>query len=324
VVLAAGPFTDSFLAGSAPPRLRPTLGVHLVLDAGRAPHDGRALVLRTPHDNRLFFYLPAGARTIVGTTDTDWSPAQSPGRAPRLGDEIRARASDVAYLLEALNHALPSLGIGPADVLSTYAGLRPLLATSAHSPSETSREHDIARGPDGTLTVVGGKLTTLRRMAEQTVDATVGLLHASGSETRIGPCETGDRLLPGGGPVPDLGPALPEDVRRRLADAYGSRGAQLTALITAQPALATRIDAQLPYIWAEVVQAVRAEHARDVEDVLRRRVPLFRDARDQGLAAAERTAAILAAELGWDDAHRDRAAARYRTAVAASRRWRDE
>ena len=79
VVSAAGPFTDSLLAGSAARRLRPTLGVHLVFDAARVPHGGRALVLRTPRDNRLFFVLPAGARTIVGTTDTDWSP---PGIRP--------------------------------------------------------------------------------------------------------------------------------------------------------------------------------------------------------------------------------------------------
>ena len=76
-----------------------------MLDAARVPHDGRALVLRSPRDNRLFFVLPAGARTVIGTTDTDWP---SP-RPPRIDDDIRARGEDVAYLLEAANHAFPSL-----------------------------------------------------------------------------------------------------------------------------------------------------------------------------------------------------------------------
>jgi glycerol-3-phosphate dehydrogenase len=92
---ATGPFTDGFLGG-ARRRLRPTLGVHLVFDAGRVPHGGRAIVLRSPRDNRLFFVLPAGPRTVVGTTDTDFAPAEDPERPPRVGDEIRARGADVA------------------------------------------------------------------------------------------------------------------------------------------------------------------------------------------------------------------------------------
>ncbi|HVV51365.1 MAG TPA: FAD-dependent oxidoreductase, partial [Polyangia bacterium] len=137
VVSATGPFTDGFLDGPRR-RLRPTLGVHLVFDAARVPHGGRALVLRTPQDNRLYFVLPAGPRTIVGTTDTDFAPAEDPARAPRVGDEIRARGADVAYLLAAARHAFPALGLGPDDVVSTFAGLRPLLAGNASTPSETS------------------------------------------------------------------------------------------------------------------------------------------------------------------------------------------
>ncbi len=140
VVSATGPFTDGFLGG--PRRLRPTLGVHLVVDAARVPHGGRALVLRTPQDNRLYFVLPAGPRTIVGTTDTDFAPAEDPGRAPRVGDQIRAHGSDVAYLLEALNHAFPSLRLGPGDVVSTFAGLRPLLAgPRADAFGDVARTH---------------------------------------------------------------------------------------------------------------------------------------------------------------------------------------
>ena len=156
-----------------------------MFDAARVPHGGRALVLRTPQDNRLYFVLPAGPRTIVGTTDTDFTPAESRERGPRVGDEIRARGADVAYLLEAARHAFPALGLGPDDVVSTYAGLRPLLAGNAHTPSETSREHDISRTIDGIIVVAGGKLTTLRRMAEETVDLVVDTLRARRRRTAI-------------------------------------------------------------------------------------------------------------------------------------------
>ena len=321
VVSATGPFTDSFLADRRP-RLRPTLGVHVVFDAARVPHGGRALVLRSPRDNRLFFVLPADARTIVGTTDTD-QPGELP---PRLDDDIRARGSDVAYLLEAANHAFPALRLGPDDVLSTFAALRPLLATSAQTPSATSREHDIVREPDGVIVVAGGKLTTLRRMGEETVDVVLRELLAAGFERDVAPCTTATRPLPGGGLVPaSLATAgLDTDISERLALAYGSRAGQLQALLAASPALAERIDPQLPFIWAEVVQSARHDHARTIADVLTRRVPVFRDGLDQGLAAAPRVAALIGEELDWDDARRARELAAYEGVVTRSRRWRQD
>jgi glycerol-3-phosphate dehydrogenase len=325
---ATGPFTDGFLSDGfpgAPRRLRPTLGVHLVFDAARLPHGGRALVLRTPQDNRLYFVLPAGARTIVGTTDTDFTPAEDPTRGPRVGDEIRARGADVTYLLEAARHAFPSLALDPGDVVSTFAGLRPLLAGNAHSPSETSREHEIARTPDGVVIVAGGKLTTLRRMAEQATDAVVEALRAAGLERALGPCATRDRPLPGGGPPPDAltAPERAPDVSVRLG-VYGGRATALLDLCAESPALGERIDPALPYLWAEVVHAARREQARDLADVLVRRLPLFRDAADQGLAAAPQAAALVGRELGWDDGRRARAVADYQAAVRLSRRWQTE
>jgi glycerol-3-phosphate dehydrogenase len=324
VVSATGPFTDGFLTG--PRRLRPTLGVHLVFDAGRLSHGGRALVLRSPRDNRLFFVLPAGARTIVGTTDTDFVPAEDRARPPRVGDEIRARGADVAYLIEGLRHAFPSLDLGPDDVLSTYAGLRPLLAAAAHTPSETSREHEISRGPDGVLVVAGGKLTTLRRMAEEAVDKVVETLRAAGVERPLAACVTAARPLPGGGSPPAALAAheFGADVAARIGSAYGARAGQLLSILAGAPALAERIDPDLGYLWAEVVHAARYERALDLDDVLARRVPIFRDARDQGLAVVARAAALVGAEFGWDPPKSARKISRYREIVERSRRWRDE
>ena len=322
VISATGPFTDSFVAGGGAPRLRPTLGVHLVFDAARLPHNGRVLVLRSPRDNRLFFVLPAGLRTHVGTTDTDW-PSPEP---PRLGSDIRARGADVAYLLEALNHCMPSLRLAADDVLSTYAGLRPLLATGANTPSQTSREHDIALQPDGMIIVAGGKLTTMRRMGEQVVDRALDVLRATGLERPIDSCVTAHRRLPGGGPPPAALAASPlaEDVRAHLAAAYGARAADLLAMMAPFDHLAARIDPELPYVWGEVAFAARHEHARSVVDALVRRVPLFRDARDQGLAAAGDAATLLADELGWTPTERARAVDDYRATVDRSRLWRGE
>jgi glycerol-3-phosphate dehydrogenase len=324
VVSATGPFTDGFLEG--PRRLRPTLGVHLTLDAAQVPHGGRATVLRSPRDNRLFFVLPAGRRTIVGTTDTDFTPVEDPGRPPRVGDEIRARGADVRYLIEAARHAFPSLALEPVDVLSTYAGLRPLLAAAAHTPSETSREHEISRAADGVVVIAGGKLTTLRLMAEQTVDVVVETLRAAGVERALAPSTTATRALPGAGPPPAAlaAHALDDDVADRIGGAYGARAGQVLAIVDAAPELATRIDPGLGYLWAEVVHGARHEFARDLTDVLARRVPIFRDARDQGLAVVERAAKLVGTELGWDLARTRREIEEYRAAVARSRRWQAE
>jgi glycerol-3-phosphate dehydrogenase len=329
VVNATGPFSDTFdrRGRHAPRNLRPTLGVHILVPADRLPHGGRVFVLRSPRDNRLFFVMPAGPRTYIGTTDTDWSsPSDADGGSPAMADDIRARRADVEYLLEAVNHAFPPARLGPDDVLATTAGLRPLIAPgSGSTPSETSREHELIREPDGLLTIAGGKLTTLRRMGEQVVDAVVEILRGKGREEPVGPCVTATRPLPGGGPparLPADGDELPLDVREHLVRTYGSRVLDVLALRATAPALASRIDPELPYLWAEVVHAIQHEHAREVSDVLMRRVPLFRQARDQGLAAAPLVAASLGEILGWSSPRRQSSLEDYEFAVARSRAWR--
>jgi len=327
VVNATGPFSDAFDRGRH--NLRPTLGVHLVFDGGRLPLGGRGLVLRSPRDGRIFFALPAGRRAIVGTTDTDWHP---PGRGggPTIDDEIRAARADVDYLLEAAGHFFPAAALGPDDVIATYAGLRPLIAAPAHTPSSTSREHEIIREPDGVVTVAGGKLTTYRRMAEEVVDVVVERLRDAGVERPIGPCLTRTRPLPGTGPTPAATPAmlgeheLGADVEQHLVGTYGAAAAAVVAAIDEAPELGRRIDPELPYLWAEVVHGARLEHAREVEDALARRIPLLREARDQGLGAAEHAAALMGRVLGWSDRRRARSVERYRDAVAATRRWRQD
>jgi glycerol-3-phosphate dehydrogenase len=322
VVNCTGPFSDAFRGGR--PVLRPTLGVHAVFEAERLPTAGRAIVINSPRDGRLIFTLPAGARTIVGTTDTDWHPPDGSLR-PRPQDEIRAGTADVDYLLEAANHAFPPAHLTRQEVVSTFAGLRPLISSDAASPSATSREHEIWVDRQGLLTVAGGKLTTMRRMGEEAVDRLVELLRSRGLDRPLEVCQTRTRPLPGAVHAPELGSyELAGDVKARLENAYGARAGQVAALAAASPSLSRRLVADLPYLRAEVTFAVRHDLAVGVEDVLRRRVPVFRDASDQGLAVVEEVGRIVGEELGWTPARRERSVAEYRAAVAASSRWRSE
>jgi glycerol-3-phosphate dehydrogenase len=323
IVNATGPFSDAFRGGAR--LLRPTLGVHIVVAADRLPTRGRAVVLRSPRDGRLVFALPAGARTFVGTTDTDFIP---PGRsigAPSPDDDIEARAADVDYLVETVRHAFPATALGRGDVLSTWAGLRPLVApASAGAPSSTSREHEIVLDGRGLLTIAGGKLTTMRSMAEEAVDLLVDRLRAHGLDRPLAACTTRTRPLPGAGAAGEGLPAgveAGEDVRDHLLRTYGARAPQVLALALARPSLVGRLSPDLPYLAAEIVFAVRDDRACTLVDVLRRRVPLFRDAMDQGLGTLETAADLVAAELGWGTERRAVEIRAYTRARAASRRW---
>jgi glycerol-3-phosphate dehydrogenase len=324
VVNAAGPFSDSFRGGA--PVLRPTLGVHIVVDAARLPTDGRVIVINSPRDGRLIFTLPAGARTIVGTTDTDWrADGDTTSRPPIPDDDIRARGPDVDYLLEAANHAFPPAALDRGDVISTFAGLRPLLGSDAASPSAVSREHEIWVDRHGVLTVAGGKLTTMRKMGEEAVDHLIELLRARGVDRPLGPCLTGERPLPGGAAPADLDDfELARDVKVRLQTAYGAHASQVAALAASHEPLAGRLAPGLPYLRAEVIHAVRHEHAVDVDDVLRRRIPLFRDALDGGIEAAQDVSRLMAGELDWSASEQAASLQRYRSSVVAAQRWQRE
>jgi glycerol-3-phosphate dehydrogenase len=321
VVNATGPFSDSFHGSGR--MVRPTLGVHVVFDASRLPTGGRAVVVRSPRDHRIMFTLPAGPRTVFGTTDTDWQP-DTEDRAPAPGDAIGARGDDVAYLLEAARHAFPAAALEPSDVISTFAGLRPLLASDEANPSASSREHAIWVDQDGVLTVAGGKLTTMRRMGEETVDRLIELLATRGVDRPLARCSTRTRPLPGGdGAASSLDRhELGTDVRAHLVTAYGARAGQVLAMAAPDPSLAERLCPELPYLRVEALFAIRQDHACEVEDVLRRRVLLFRDDREQGLGVAGLVADMLARELGWSPARRARSLRAYEDAVARSRAWR--
>jgi glycerol-3-phosphate dehydrogenase len=334
VVLAAGAWTDEAVRRFELPvgreLLRRTKGVHIVIPHERLPL-ARACTLISPVDGRVIFAIPWRGRTVVGTTDTDFD-----GTA----DDVHADADDVRYLCESANGYFPASDLAPADVIATWAGLRPLIRAGDDQPeSAVSREHEVFTRDDGVVIIAGGKLTTYRRMAAEAVRAATRWLRehddgfeAAGREragTKHRPLPGGDGLEPptlesvaaiGRALMDELG--LDADAATHLCGVYGARAPTLAALVRATPALGQRMDAELPYLWAEVEFAVVHDRARTVDDVLSRRVPLLLVARDQGLGVCDEVAARMAARLGWSTDERARQLAVYRQAVADSRRFR--
>ncbi len=270
------------------PGIRPAKGVHVTVPANRLPTD-LAVVLPVPGDRRTIFVVPWGGQVYLGTTDTDYRGSL---------EDPRATPDDVGYILEAANHSLTT-HLSPADVTGVWAGLRPLLADD-RVPARTadlSRRHQVGVSPSGLVTVTGGKLTTYRLMAADTVDRVVGLL---GRGSRRSP--TASLRLHGAaggghraGP-PGTDPALWDHLTRR----YGAEAGSVLALARTRPELARPLVEGLPYLVAEAVWAARYEMAHTLEDVLSRRTrALLRDRLATARAAPE-VAGVLAGEMGWD------------------------
>jgi glycerol-3-phosphate dehydrogenase len=332
VILAAGAWTDEmirrFELPFERPLLRRTKGVHVVLPRERLPL-ARAITLISPVDGRVMFALPWRERSVLGTTDTDYTGS---------ADDVAADAADVKYLCDSGNGYFPGANLEPHDVIATWAGLRPLIAAPPNvDESAVSREHEVFTRPDGLVIIAGGKLTTYRRMARETVHKAIELLKEIGEarDEIIKRESTKHRPLPGAvgletddlEGVAKIGRALMTehgldvDTATHLCGVYGTRATELGAAIAANRELGTRLDPELPYVWAEIDFAARRDLARTVEDVLARRVPLLLVSRDQGLGVCERVAARLATILGWDGTTTHQMIDEYRAEVATSRRW---
>ncbi len=335
VVNASGPWTDRVLAMSRPraegPMLRPTKGVHIVVPREKLPLE-HALLASHPRDGRVLFGIPwRPDATYIGTTDTDYEGDPS---------DVHATRADVDYLIDAMRAYAPNHPLTHDDVLSTWAGLRPLVRPpeAGLGESAVSREHTITVGEDGLITIAGGKLTTYRRMSAEVVDTAVKLLHLQGGTPKsLMPAHTDREPLPGAVGWPDDddhgavarkivevgGAGVEADTARLLADTYGMRGLEVARMVRQDPSAGERIVAGRPEILAQVDWAVEHELAYEVEDVLARRTQLYYRDRDQGLAAAPRVAARMGARLGWDAGRREDSVRRYAELVARSRRWRD-
>lgn len=296
IVNATGPWTDGVRRMEDPlaaPALIGTKGVHVAVPAHRVGNRGAVTLLAA--DGRVMFVLPGGNCTIIGTTDTPTSEAP---------DQVRATRADVEYLLASANRAFPAAALTADDVVAAWAGIRPLIARgNTGDPSAASREHLIETGPQGVITVTGGKLTTYRVIA---ADVVAAVFRALG---RRPPPDRTDELPLAGGDVRDLPAELTaaraatgaDDIATRLVHAYGGAWHHVWARTHDDPSLGTRLVKGLPYVGAEVVHAVDAELACTLADVMVRRLHPAFELRDQGLSIAPRVAALMAPLLGWTD-----------------------
>ncbi len=299
VVNAAGVWSDEVRAldeGVHPDSIRPAKGVHLTIPWDKVQND-IAVVIPVPKDKRSLFVVPWGDHTYVGTTDTDY-------RGPI--DDPQCTQEDMTYVLRALNHSVTT-GVTEADVTGTWAGLRPLVKRAdSGRTADLSRLHQVGPSRSGMINVTGGKLTTYRRMAADTVDLAMGRLDRRGrSRTKR------LRLLGAEGYEEPTG----DDRRAHLLRRYGTLADELEALITADASLAEPLVPGLPYVAAEAVYAARHEMAGSVDDVLSRRTRARLFDRAATAEAAARVARLLAPELDWSDADVEREAAAYRRSV---------
>ncbi len=274
--------------------VEPSKGVHLVFSREDVKIGNDAIVLPETDDKRILFLVPWESRAVFGTTDTGSGDLDHP----------TATRDDIDYLLHHLNRYL-SVNLTADDIISVYAGYRPLLRarSSEHSTAKLSRTHAVLQNASGLVTIVGGKLTTYRRMAQDTVDV---LSRRDGSKSMPHPTTN----LPLSGSAGWLvaqrdlevkGTALglsPETISH-LGESYGSHASSLLSLIQSDATLGARLVEDLPYIRAEVIYACRNEMAMTIDDMLARRTSIILEDRDRGAGIVDDVAALMAKELDW-------------------------
>lgn len=262
IVNATGPWADGLAHSKV--KLRLTKGVHLVVERARMSVPETVVMTE---GKRILFAIPWGERTILGTTDTDYNGSL---------DDVRADADDINYVLRVTNQFFPAAKLTTANVISTWAGLRPLTADSNGKPSDVSRAHEISSPEDGWWDVTGGKLTTYRLMAEETVDHVVKkLVRGPGAQRSIRLCQTAEVPLLPLNETQNLSGVVPPEFSRRV------------------------VEHNCTHEWAV-----------HLDDVMVRRTSWHYYHRDAA-AQAERVADWMAELLGWSDTQRSAELGRY-------------
>lgn len=304
--------TESLAGGHGGPRVMTSKGIHIVVPRERI-RGSTGLILKTAKS--VLFVIPWSRYWLIGTTDTPYSQA--------LTHPV-ANAADIDYVLGQANEVL-AFPLSRADIIGTWAGLRPLLlpgSAAGTEPARVSREHTVASPAPGFTVIAGGKLTTYRVMARDAVD------FALRDQTPRLPSIT-DRIPLAGAEGLEAVARQAGAIGRRfgwdstrmdhLLHRYGSLVGELTDLAVADPALAAPLPCARAYVGAEIVYAATHEGALHLEDVMTRRTRLCYEQADAGLGAIEVIADLLTPVLGWDPARRAAEIAAYRDRVAAQR-----
>ncbi len=313
VVNATGIFAERVeaMTGIAPQvSIEPSKGVHLVFSRDDITLGDAAIVLPETEDKRILFIVPWQSRIVFGTTDTGSGDLDHP----------IATQDDIAYLLKYLNRYL-STHLSEDNLISTYAGYRPLVKPRNQSSSMTaklSRTHAVLQSPSGLVSIVGGKLTTYRRMAQDTVDVLSrrdgkGVTHPTLTLPLFGsegwPQAEGAITQRG----TDLG--LSAATLTHLLANYGAAAKGVLDIVASDPSLAERLIADLPYIQAEVIYACRYEMAMTPYDILARRTAITLEDRRRGLGIVDLVATLMAREGGWSPETQQAQANAFRAAM---------
>ena len=294
VINCTGVWTDdiqSMVADHVPFRVRASKGIHITVPRDRIASE-TGLILRT--EKSVLFVIPWHDLWLIGTTDTDWHLDLA---------HPAASASDIDYVLDHANAVL-STPLTREDIVSVYAGLRPLLAGESDQTSKLSREHAVSRIAPGLVSIAGGKYTTYRVMAKDALDAALPDLPDS-----TGRCVTQDTLIIGADGYHELIASVSEHAQRwrldpdrmtRLLGRYGSLVAEVLAPIANDPRLAEPVHGAPGYLNAEVMYAVTHEGALHLDDILARRTRISMETRHRGTESAGEVARLVAPVLGWD------------------------
>lgn len=281
------------------PNIRPAKGVHVAVPWLKIQNDC-TVTIPVPGRSRRATITRWGDTSYLGTTDEDYQGDL---------DDVHCTREELDFLLDGARSAL-NIDIEPEEALGSIAGTRPLVAPPGGKTIEVKRNHEIRTDHDGLVTVVGGKLTTSRHMAEQTIDAVQKVL---GEKRRV---RTKDAYLLGAAGYDAEAVVASGGLSAHLSERYGTEAAFVSQILASDPSLNTPIVDGLPYLEGEVVYSARHELARNVDDIFSRRTRSRIQARDASAAAAPRVAALLQRELGFDDVERERQVRDYQAATA--------
>jgi glycerol-3-phosphate dehydrogenase len=315
VINAAGPWIDQLLAqatsANSPRLIGGTKGSHIVVRRFDAAPD-TAIYVESETDGRPFFIIPWNGNLLIGTTDIRYHGDL---------DRVRIEKEEIDYLLRETNRVMPQANLTREHVLYAYSGVRPLPFTANNDEPSITRRHFIRRHPrvDNLFSIVGGKLTTYRSLAEQAVDLVFQTLERQPPE-----CTTGRARLPGA-PTPDFS-AFSDDVRRRsglseatadhLLRVYGRRASLILELIGSDASLAEVFDDESGAIAGEVVFAFEQEFAQTLSDCLLRRTMVGLNS-SAGVNALDAVSMIARRHLGWSTERIELEIANYRRQINA-------
>jgi glycerol-3-phosphate dehydrogenase len=263
IIVTAGPWSDELIEKDIPhsvKRLRPTKGVHIVYRGEISPC---AFLLQSRSDKRVFFVIPFKGNSLIGTTDTDYH--ESP-------DSVQVNDADVQYLLQEAGRVFPNISFDSSKIITTFAGLRPLVADKGH-PSQISRRHAIECNASGIYFVMGGKYTTYRAIAEKAVAKAfphlVSKMPYGGQYTLYGSGGGNEELK-----ILSQRFAVPLDLVRYLQGIYGSRFGEVLSIAQGDTRLKEKLCTCSPAIAAQVIYARDVEMAQNADDVIDRRLGL--------------------------------------------------